>query len=236
MKIAVITAFPEIVRGPLHESILKQAQRKIDLVFEIINPRDFAHDKHKVLDDYPYGGGYGMVLKPEPLFEAIEFALKDFDSRPKIIYPSPQGKVFNQDLAKELAKHQNFIFLCGRYKGIDQRVIDTFVDEEISIGDYIISGGELASLVIIDAIVRLQPGVLNHIESAETDSFSNFLFDSPYYTRPEVYRGMKVPDVLLSGNHKKIEEWRLQKRIEKTKKVRPDLYQKYMEKEKRNGG
>lgn len=236
MKITIITAFPEIVNGPIHESILKQAQRKIDLVFEIINPRDFTHDKHKVLDDYPYGGGYGMVLKPEPLFEAIEFALKGYKNKPRIIYPSPQGRLFNQNVAKELSFYENFIFICGRYKGIDQRVIDTFVDEEISIGDYIISGGELASLVIIDAIVRLQPGVLNHIESAETDSFSNFLFDAPYYTRPEEYRGLKVPDVLLSGNHQKIKEWRLQKQIEKTKKVRPDLYQRYIENEKRNGG
>lgn len=236
MKIAIITAFPEIVRGPIQESILKQAQKKTDVVFEIINPRDFTHDKHKVLDDYPYGGGYGMVLKPEPLFEAIEFAIKEFPEKPYIVFPSPQGTVFTQQKARELAQKKNLIFICGRYKGIDQRVVDTFVDEEISIGDYIISGGELASLVIIDAIVRLQPGVLNHIESAETDSFSDYLFDAPYYTRPEEYRGLKVPEVLLSGNHRRIEEWRLQKRIEKTRRVRPDLYEKYLEMMKKNGG
>ncbi|GAB4170600.1 MAG: tRNA (guanosine(37)-N1)-methyltransferase TrmD [Calditrichia bacterium] len=236
MKITIITPFPDIVESPIHESILKQAQKKTDLTFQIINPRDFAEDKHKVIDDYPYGGGFGMVLKPEPLFGAIEFALKEFNEKPKIIYPSPQGKLFNQEIAKKLATEKNFVFICGRYKGIDQRVIDTFVDEEISIGDYIISGGELASLVIIDAIVRLQPGVLNHIESAETDTFSEDLFDAPYYTRPEVFRNMKVPDVLLSGHHKKIEEWRLARRIEKTKRVRPDLYDRYCEKNKQNGG
>ena len=230
MKISIITAFPDLVRQPVQESILKQAQKKTDITISVYDLRDYAYDKHKIVDDYPYGGGYGMVLKPEPYFEALEDVITQYPEKPKVIYASPQGTVFNQKKAHTLAEEKNLIFICGHYKGIDQRVIDTFVDEEISIGDYIISGGEVASLVIIDAVVRLQPGVLNHIESADTDSFSDGLLDSPYYTRPEEYRDLKVPEVLLSGHHAKIDEWRLEKKTAKTKQVRPDLYKEYCKK------
>ncbi len=230
MKISIITAFPDLVRQPVQESILKQAQKKTDITISVYDLRDYAYDKHKIVDDYPYGGGYGMVLKPEPYFEALEDVIAQYPEKPKVVYASPQGVVFSQKKAHTLAEEKNLIFICGHYKGIDQRVIDTFVDEEISIGDYIISGGEVASLVIIDAVVRLQPGVLNHIESADTDSFSDGLLDSPYYTRPEEYRDLIVPEVLLSGHHAKIDEWRLEKKTAKTKQVRPDLYKEYCKK------
>ncbi len=228
MKISIITAFPDLVNQPIQESILKQAQKKTEIRISVYDLRAYATDKHKIVDDYPYGGGYGMVLKPEPYFSAIEDVMQKYQDKPKIIYASPQGKVFDQKKAVSLANEKDLIFICGHYKGIDQRVIDTFVDEEISIGDYIISGGELASLVIIDAIVRLQPGVLNHIESAETDSFSDGLLDSPYYTRPEEFRGLKVPEVLLSGHHGNIKKWRMEQKINRTKMLRPDLYEKYL--------
>ena len=227
MRISIITAFPDLVRQPVQESILKQAQKKTDITISVYDLRDYAHDKHKIVDDYQYGGGFGMVLKPEPYFEALEDVISKYKEKPKVIYASPQGTKFSQKKVCSLAENKDLIFICGHYKGIDQRVIDTFVDEEISIGDYIISGGELASLVIIDAVVRLQPGVLNHIESADTDSFSDGLLDNPHYTRPEIYRDLKVPDVLLSGHHAKIDEWRMEKKLAKTEKARPDLYEKY---------
>lgn len=230
MRIDILTAFPKIVREPLDESILKQAKKRIDLNILIWDLREFASDKHRTLDDTPYGGGPGMVMKPEPFFKAIEHVVAQGASEVKrrIIYPSPQGKLFGQAIAEEFAAFDHLIFLCGHYKAVDQRVIDHWVTDEISVGDFVLSGGELPALMMIDAIVRLIPGAISDIQSAMTDSFQGYLLDSPYYTRPEDFRGQKVPQVLLSGNHQKIEEWRLEQRKERTKKLRPDLYEKYL--------
>ena len=231
MRIDVITIFPRILREPLDESILKQAQKRIDLQIRLVDLRDYALDKHRTVDDTPYGGGPGMIIKPEPVFRAMEDLLGDEQPSEKvrIIFPTPQGRLFTQEVAEELSQAEHLVFLCGHYKAVDQRVIDTWVTDEISVGDFILSGGEIAALLMIDAIVRLIPGVLGDIESARTDSFQNYLLDCPYYTRPEVFRGMRVPEVLLSGHHQKIEEWRLQQRIQRTRERRPDLYQKYLE-------
>lgn len=230
MRIDIITAFPKIIQDPLNESILKQARKRIDLLINVLDLRNFSEDKHRTIDDTPYGGGPGMILKPAPVFKALEFIFKDGVNRTeaKIVYPSPQGKIFTQEIAEELNSVNNLVFICGHYKAVDQRIIDEWVTDEISVGDFILSGGEIPTLLVIDAIVRLKPGVLGDIESARTDSFQNNLLDCPYYTRPENFYGMKVPEVLLSGNHKKIEEWRLKKKIEKTKSLRPDLYKKYI--------
>ena len=230
MRIDVITAFPKILEDPLNESILKQAKRRVDLAINLHDLRQFTTDKHRIIDDTPYGGGAGMVLKPEPLFTAIEQVLKQAANggKQRIIYPSPQGRLFSREIARELAEEQHLLFICGHYKGIDQRVIDAWVTDEFSAGDYVLSGGEIPALLMIDSVVRLIPGVLNDPESANTDSFENGLLDCPYYTRPEIYRGMKVPEVLLSGNHQKIAEWRMQQRLERTQQRRPELYQQYI--------
>lgn len=229
MRIDVITGFPAIMREPLNESILKQAQQRVDLQIRIWDLRDFASDRHRTIDDQPYGGGPGMVLKPEPIFKALEEILsRPADKeRARIIYPTPQGKRFDQKMAEELAREAHLVFICGHYKAVDQRVIDTWVTDEISVGDFVLSGGEIPTLLIIDAVVRLIPGVLGDPDSARTDSFSDNLLDSPYYTRPEDFRGLKVPEVLLSGNHQQIARWRLEQRIQRTRERRPDLYQKY---------
>ncbi len=231
MRIDVITIFPRILREPLDESILKQARKRIDLQIRLVDLRDYARDKHRTVDDTPYGGGPGMIIKPEPVFLAMEDLLQE--EKPsetvRVIFPTPQGRLFTQEVAEELSRAEHLIFLCGHYKAVDQRVIDTWVTDEISVGDFVLSGGEIPTLLMIDAIVRLIPGVLGDIESARTDSFQNFLLDCPYYTRPEEFRGMRVPEVLLSGHHQKIEQWRQQQRIERTRKRRPDLYRKYLE-------
>ncbi len=242
MRIDVITVFPKILIDPLNESILKQARKRIDLEIRLVDLRDYSNDKHRTVDDTPYGGGPGMILKPEPLFAALEaiFAQTQDRRKSRIIFPTPQGKLFNQPLAEELSQLDHLVFICGHYKAIDQRVIDAWVTDEISIGDFILSGGEIAVLLMVDAIVRLRPGVLGDIDSALTDSFQNYLLDCPYYTRPEVFKNMAVPDVLLSGHHQKIEEWRLNQKIERTRLRRPDLYEKYIsekskeEKKKKN--
>lgn len=230
MRIDIITAFPKIIQDPLNESILKRARKRIDLSINVLDLRNFSTDKHRTIDDTPYGGGPGMILKPAPVFKALEFIFKDDLDRTeaKIVYPSPQGKIFTQEIAEELISVNNLVFICGHYKAVDQRIIDEWVTDEISVGDFILSGGEIPTLLMIDAIVRLKPGVLGDIESARTDSFQNNLLDCPYYTRPENFNGMKVPEILLSGDHKKIEEWRFKKKIEKTKLLRPDLYKKYV--------
>jgi len=231
MRIDVITVFPKIMRDPLNESILKQARKRINLDVNIIDLRDFAQDKHRTVDDTPYGGGPGMILKPEPLFRALESVLSNEEEREKtrVIFPTPQGQLFDQEIAQELSKVEHLVFLCGHYKAVDERVIETWVTNEISIGDFIVSGGEIPALLMIDAIVRLVPGVLGDIESARTDSFQNYLLDCPYYTRPENFRGMRVPEILLSGHHQKIEEWRMKQRVERTRLRRPDLFKKYLE-------
>lgn len=242
MRIDVITVFPKILVDPLNESILKQARKRIDLEIKLVDLRDYSNDKHRTVDDTPYGGGPGMILKPEPLFAALEAVFAQTQDRPKsrIIFPTPQGKLFNQQMAEELSQIDHLVFICGHYKAIDQRVIDTWVTDEISIGDFILSGGEIAVLLMVDAIVRLRPGVLGDMDSARTDSFQDYLLDCPYYTRPEVFNNLAVPDVLLSGHHQKIEEWRLNQKIERTRLRRPDLYEKYLsmkskeEKKKKN--
>ena len=236
MQIDVITAFPNILRDPLNESILKQAKQRIALEIRLLDLRQFATDKHHIIDDTPYGGGPGMVLKPEPLFKALEYVFSDVENRAnaRVIFPTPQGRLFDQQIAHELAETARLVFICGHYKAVDQRVIDAWVTDEISIGDYVLSGGEIPTLVMIDGIVRLIPGAINDLESALSDSFQDGLLDCPHYTRPENFAGMAVPEVLLSGNHQKIAQWRLEKRIEQTRRRRPDLYQQYLETQKKN--
>jgi tRNA (guanine37-N1)-methyltransferase len=221
MKITVLTLFPGMFENFLQESMIGIAIREKALEVELINIRDFAHDKHRTTDDAPYGGGAGMVLKPEPLYEAIQFAKQDKDI--PVIYFTPQGKLLQQKDVNGHSKLEEIILLCGHYKEIDQRIRDTLVTREFSIGDYVLSGGEIPAMVFIDAIARLQDGVLGNIDSALSDSHQNGLLGCPHYTRPPEFSGMKVPDVLISGHHKKIEEWRAQKALEITRKNRPDL-------------
>jgi tRNA (guanine37-N1)-methyltransferase len=230
MRIDIITVFPKILTDPLNESIIKQARKRIDLQINLVDLRDYSQDRHRTVDDTPYGGGPGMILKPEPLFNALDaiFPRADDQSAARVIFPTPQGKLFSQQTAEELSWLDHLVFICGHYKAIDQRVIDSWVTDEISIGDFILSGGEIAVLLMVDAIIRLRPGVLSDIDSAKTDSFQNFLLDCPYYTRPEVFRDKAVPEILISGNHQKIEEWRLNQKIERTRLRRPDLYEKYV--------
>ena len=223
MKIDVITPFPDGLEAFFNESMMRKAQEREDVKITIWNLRDFTHDKYKTVDDYPYGGGPGMILKPEPIFKAVE-AIKSKNSAPcKVIFMTPQGEVFNQRKAERLSMEESLVFLCGHYRGIDERIIETLVTDEISIGDYILTGGELPAAVVIDAVVRLLPGVIGDFGSAEGDSFSSGLLDHPHYTRPEVFRGMKVPDVLLSGHHAKVALWREAQSLKKTQKRRPDL-------------
>ena len=224
MRIDVISAVPDILVSPLKESILKRAQEKALVEINVHNLRDYAHDRHLTIDDVPYGGGAGMILKPEPIFECIE-ALKRERTYDEVIYLSADGERFDQKIASRLFISKNLILLCGHYKGVDERVRETLVTKEISIGDYVLTGGELPALVVIDALVRLIPGVLHDGESALTDSFQDHLLDSPWYTRPADYRGMKVPEVLLSGNHAEIEKWREEKQLERTHDRRKDLLQ-----------
>lgn len=219
MNIDVITLFPEIVQGFFTNSIMKRAVESKKISYNLVDFRDFAYDKHHKCDDSPYGGGAGMVLKPQPLCDALE-SIKAQEKR--VIYASPSGKRLTQSLSEELSKEENLVFICGHYEGVDQRVIDLYVDDEISIGDYVISSGEVSSLVIIDSVYRLVDGVINS-ESLEEESFSDGLLEYPQYTRPEVYKDMSVPSVLLGGNHKEINQWRLRKRLEKTLSNRPDL-------------
>jgi len=226
MRIDVVTGLPGILNGPLNESIIKRAQAAGIVEINICNLRDFTHDKHKTIDDVPYGGGPGMVLKPEPVFECVEKLKSDRDYD-DIILLTPDGEVFNQAMANELSLKNNLILICGHYKGVDERVRESIVTKEISIGDYVLTGGELAALVIIDAVVRILPGALGDSESALSDSFQTGLLDYPQYTRPPVYRGMKVPDVLLSGDHAEIARWREERAIERTMRRRPDLIEKY---------
>ncbi len=232
MRIDVVTGFPELLRAPLNESILKQARKRIELQILLQDLREFTTDKHRIIDDTPYGGGPGMILKPEPLFNALEHIFQETgdQSESRVIFPTPQGKQFSQQLAEELAGVSHLVFICGHYKGVDQRVIDNWVTDEISVGDFILTGGEIPALMMIDAIVRLLPGVLGDINSARTDSFQDGLLDCPYYTRPENFKGMRVPEVLLSGNHAEIERWRMEQRLSRTRERRPDLYQKYLSK------
>ena len=223
MKIFIISPFPETINILIENNIANQGIKKNLLNVNIINLRNFAKDNYKKIDDEPYGGGSGMVMMCQPLFDAIDHCIALCDCRPQIIFPSPRGEKLNHDISSKLSKEKSLIFICGHYKGIDERVIEKYVDLEISIGDYIVSNGELSSMIIFDSIARLVPGVLNDINSAMTDSFVDDLLDAPYFTRPNEIDGLKVPEVLLSGNHEAIKKWRNDKKIEITKDRRPDL-------------
>ena len=223
MRIDVLTLFPEMFEGPLSESILRQAQEKGLLSVGLTNIRDFTRDKHRTADDYQYGGGSGMVMKPGPIFEATESVLAEGAVEPSaVILLSARGRLFDQSLAAEFAEFQRLILICGRYKGVDERVM-SLVTHEVSIGDYVLTGGELGAMVIVDAVARLVPGVLGDLESAETDSHFDGLLGPPTYTRPEEYRGERVPEVLLSGNHERIRLWRRKTALRATLDRRPDL-------------
>ncbi len=222
MQIDIITVLPEIMRGPLEHSIVKRAVEKKLVEINIINLRDFATDKHKSVDDYAFGGGAGMVMTIGPIYRAIE-ALKKKRDYDEIIYASPDGKLFDQKMANELSLKENIIILAGHYKGIDQRIRDNLITREISIGDYVLSGGEMPAAIITDALVRLIPGAISDEQSALSDSFQDNLLAPPVYTRPAVFNDWSVPDILLSGNTPEIENWRHEQSIERTKKLRPDL-------------
>src|SRR5690625_214754 len=223
MQIDVLTLFPDMLTGPLNASILKRAQEKGKFNYNLINFRDYTEDKHEKVDDYPYGGGAGMVLTPQPIFDAVAEVKRKNKSSSRVILLCPQGKPYTQTKAEELSKEEHLIFICGHYEGYDERIREYLVTDEISIGDYVLTSGELGALVIIDSVVRLLPGVLGNIDSAKEDSFSTGLLEHPHYTRPANFRGYQVPNVLLSGHHKNIEQWRKQKALERTYKRRPDL-------------
>ena len=226
MEVYIITPFPDSIKTLIDNNIANQGLKKGHLSIEIVNLRDFTTDNYKKIDDEPYGGGSGMVMMCEPLFSAIEYCISKSEKKPKIIFPSPKGKVLNHSLSSNLSTESSLIFICGHYKGVDERVIEKYVDFEISIGDFIISNGELSTMIIFDSIVRLVPGVLNDINSALTDSFVDDLLDAPYFTRPSEIDGLKVPDVLFCGDQIGIEKWRNDKKLELTKERRPDLLEK----------
>jgi tRNA (guanine37-N1)-methyltransferase len=220
MRIDIVTAVPKILYGPLSESIIKRASDKKLVDINIHDLRDYASGRYKQIDDKPFGGGAGMVIKPEPVFECLE-KLKSERDYDNVVYLTPQGKKFNQKLANNLSLNKRLILICGHYKGLDQRVIDSFVTMEISIGDYVLTGGEIAALVLVDSIIRLIPGAIGDSESLLSDTYQTESgFDAPQYTRPAEFRGMKVPEVLLSGNHKRIREWRSKSGTSKFKKVK----------------
>jgi tRNA (guanine37-N1)-methyltransferase len=224
MKIDIVTLFPEICRAPLSESMMKRAQENKIIDLGIHNLRDWTTDKHHIVDDTPFGGGQGMVMKPEPIFAAVEdLQSKIENQKSKIILMSPAGCRLDQKLATELSKESHVIVVCGHYEGVDHRVIEHIVDLEISIGDYVLTNGAIAAVVLVDAIVRLLPGVLGHEQSANDDSFSADLLEAPQYTRPAEFRGWKIPEVLLSGNHAEIAKWRKEQALKRTKQNRPDL-------------
>ncbi len=225
MLIDIICIFPDMLSGFIHQSIVKRAQEKGLVRIRLFNLRDFSFDKHKTVDDIPYGGGPGMILKPEPLYRAI-LQTSQGGLKPLKIFLTPQGNLFSQRLAREFSKEQHLVFVCGHYEGIDQRIRDFFIDEEISIGDYVLTGGEVAAAVVTDAIIRLIPGVLGSKESLHCESFSDYLFDYPQYTRPAAFKTMEVPKILLSGHHEEIRKWRKKKALLITAKKRPDQFQK----------
>ncbi len=220
MEFDILTLFPRIFEGPLDESILKRARDGGLVQIRVHNLRDYTHDKHRVVDDKPYGGGPGMLMKPEPIFEAVE-TLRRADSC--VVLMTPQGAPFTQQRAREFAKKAHLVILCGHYEGVDERVREALVHEEVSIGDYVLTNGALAAAVVVDAVVRLIPGVLGDEQSAGDDSFAAGLLEGPQYTRPPEFRGMSVPEVLLSGNHEAVAQWRAEQARKRTKERRPDL-------------
>lgn len=221
MRIDILTIFPEMF-APLDASIIKRAREKGIIDINIHNIRDYTKDKHKKVDDYPYGGGYGMVMAADPIYNAVEHVLSNSAKKPRTLLMGPGGKVFNQNMAKELSREEQIIVICGHYEGIDERIMP-LVDDEISIGDYVLTGGELAAMVIVDSTCRLLPGVLSTSGSFEEESFYDGLLEYPQYTRPEVYRGMKVPEVLLSGHHENVRKWRRYQSLKRTLERRPEI-------------
>ena len=231
MRFHIMTLFPEIFNSYMDESIMKRAVEKGIIEVHIYNIRDFSNNKHKKVDDYPFGGGAGMVMTPQPIYDTYKHIITTHNiNNPSVIYLTPKGKVYNRSMAKQMSLKEDIILLCGHYEGIDERIIDLIVTDEISIGDYVLTGGELPALIMIDSISRLIPGVLNQEESFEEESFKDNLLEYPHYTRPRDFEGLKVPEVLLSGNHKKIDEWRREESIRITKERRFDLYKKSNEK------
>ncbi|MFR0985711.1 tRNA (guanosine(37)-N1)-methyltransferase TrmD [Frisingicoccus sp.] len=223
MRFHVMTLFPDMVSGGLRTSITGRAIENHIFELNIVNIRDYSKDKHKHVDDYPYGGGAGMVMQPGPVYDCYQDIVKDMDKKPRVIYMTPQGKVFSQSIAEELSEEEELIFLCGHYEGIDERVLEEIVTDELSIGDYVLTGGELPAMVMIDSISRLIPGVLNNDDSAEYESFQDGLLEYPQYTRPETFMDKKVPSVLLSGHHGNIEKWRREQSLKRTLLRRPEL-------------
>lgn len=231
MHFYIMTLFPEMFPGIMDASILGRAKAQGLLDWEAVNIRDYTLDKHMKVDDYPYGGGAGMVMQAEPIYRCYEALLQKMKPEPekkRVIYVTPQGHVFDQKMAEDLAKEEELVFLCGHYEGVDERVLEEIVTDYVSIGDYVLTGGELPAMVMMDTISRLVPGVLHNKDSAETESFADGLLEYPQYTRPEEYHGKKVPEVLLSGHHKNIDAWRLERSLERTKEFRPDLYDEYL--------
>ena len=227
MKYYVMTLFPEMFEQVMGSSIMGKAIDQGLIELEIFNIRDFTLDKHNKVDDYPYGGGAGMVMEAEPIYRCYEEICSRVGKRPAVVYMTPQGEVFSQRKAESLSTKDEVVFLCGHYEGVDERVLEEIVTDYLSIGDYVLTGGELPAMVIMDAIARLVPGVLNNEESAETESFSDGLLEHPQYTRPAEILGRKVPDVLLSGHHENIAKWRQEESLRRTKERRPDLYEEW---------
>ena len=226
MNYHVLTLFPEMIENGMNTSITGRAITKGLLSLEAINIRDFAFNKHQKVDDYPYGGGAGMLMQAEPVYLSYESIAERIGRKPRVIFLTPQGKTFNQDMAKEFALEEDLVFLCGHYEGLDERVLEEIVTDYVSIGDYVLTGGELPAMVMMDSISRMVPGVLNNQESGETESFSGNLLEYPQYSRPEEWHGKKVPEVLLSGHHANVDKWRREQSIIRTAKWRPDLLPK----------
>lgn len=231
MKFDVLTLFPEMVEGVLSQSIIGRAQNKGLIEVDCHNIRDFSTDKHRKTDDTPYGGGFGMVMTCQPIYDAYKSVCEHIpkENRKRVIYMSPKGRLFSHGIAKELSQYDNLIFLCGHYEGVDQRVLDEIVDEEISIGDYVVTGGEIPACIVIDAVSRLIDGVLSSNECYENESVASGILEYPQYTKPRVFLGKEVPEILLSGDHKKIDEWRFAEAVKITKEKRPDLLARHPE-------
>ena len=226
MQFYIMTLFPEMVMDGLNTSIIGRAVSKGLLSIEAINIRDYAFNKHNSVDDYPYGGGAGMLMQAEPVYQCYKAVEEKIGKKPRVVYLSPQGKTFHQSMAEEFAKEEELVFLCGHYEGIDERVLEEVVTDYVSIGDYVLTGGELPAMIMVDAISRLVPGVLHNDVSAEFESFQNNLLEYPQYSRPEVWHDKKVPEVLMSGHHANIEKWRREQSVIRTAKNRPDLLEK----------
>lgn len=234
MNFHILTLFPEMVQQGLNTSIIGRAVEREYISIDAVNIRDYTLDKHGKVDDYTYGGGAGMLMQAQPVYDAcmaVQEKITERDDgagKARVIYVTPQGRTFHQEMAKELAKEEDLIILCGHYEGIDERVLEEIVTDYVSIGDYVLTGGELPAMVMVDAIARLVPGVLHNCDSAVTESFYDGLLEYPQYSRPEIWRDKKVPEILLSGDHAKVDEWRRVQSIERTKKLRPDLYEAYV--------